>query len=955
MEYVSLDLSESENPTVQLTSTTYPEDALDDVKWSTSDKTIATVDENGLVTLLKPGTATIKVTTTDGSNKSSSVKLAVYYVDTATKLTATAEVPTIGLQPGQKAKITVTGSQELPQEKLSFSIPDNQQHIATVDENTGIVTAGYTPGTVTVTAAIRNDPLKRTATVKIKVIAMQAKSLEVSADVGETAKFEENTVILDALTVKDNAYTFTVSATGKNHIGGEFTPAVTWASSNTAIATVKTDKDGITTVTVKKGAGGECAITATAKDLGKASASLWLSVRDYSPRLESSSLSMNLCQSSCVDVALMESYGNKITDVSIDGDFDADWNNGILTITAQDSITKGSYTPTLTVTCENEATYEYPLKIKVTETAPTVTIKQSGKYNLFYSDGTATLNITAKDGNVEAVTVLDGNFSGAYENGVLTLTANAGNGIAPAKKVTLSIRVAGYEQPVRKEISLSTVTTAPKLKLSSASSVINTSYGSQSTTFQVLSGTEVLDLTDLDVTYSGDFAECSVDENSITLELNGTKGGTATLNIQKSNWTKSVKLTHKVTVQTALPTMKLNPTTLKLNSVFPELSAETTVSLSQANLELTDMEIISKTNGADDVLDVDFVDGKIVAKIKEDSADSIKAGTYTYTCTGYIGETELKAVTLKVTVSATSPKVKLASTTFKLNRNLAGEESISTKVTVPEGYELLRFDGGEDFFSYEDGYLTASLTSEEDMGGTFTICPVLLPDGCEEPITLSTGLKVKVTTYSAKVTATVSTKGKLDVLDPYSAITYTVKLKNCAGTISDDISLSGQDEDLFDVKVLNGNVILTMKNGEDYATNKTYKVNLDMIACGQEVSKAISFKVSQSALKLTATPSSLTCYQAIGYGTTTLKITSPATAEIADVTLGSQTTAALQKALGEDGLDYDFETGKVTLTLQNPGLLTPGKSYTLYLDVTPKGNAENVKPTQVKLTVKVKS
>ena len=33
--------------------------------------------------------------------------------------------------------------------------------------------------------------------------------------------------------------------------------------------------------------------------------------------------------------------------------------------------------------------------------------------------------------------------------------------------------------------------------------------------------------------------------------------------------------------------------------------------------------------------------------------------------------------------------------------------------------------------------------------------------------------------------------------------------------------------------------------------------------------------------------------------------------------------------------------------------LTPGKSYTLYLDVTPVNNAENVVPTQVKVNIKV--
>ena len=42
----------------------------------------------------------------------------------------------------------------------------------------------------------------------------------------------------------------------------------------------------------------------------------------------------------------------------------------------------------------------------------------------------------------------------------------------------------------------------------------------------------------------------------------------------------------------------------------------------------------------------------------------------------------------------------------------------------------------------------------------------------------------------------------------------------------------------------------------------------------------------------------------------------------------------------------------VSFKVNNPAYLTYGKSYTLYLDITPKGNAENAQPTSLKLTVK---
>ena len=948
----ALTVDMDESATLNLTATTIPEDASNKVTWSTSDKKIATVDGNGLITLLKPGTVTIKATSTDGSKKFASMKLTVYYLDKAKKLTAKAEVPAIGLQPGQTATVTVSGSSQLEQSKLYFSIPASQQNIATVDECTGVVTAGTTPGTATVTATLRDDPLERAATVDVKVVAMQAEALELSADVDEAAQVKENTVILDAKNVSNSLYTFTVSAQAMDYASNWVdTRNVTWVSGNNAIATVKANTDGTATVTVKKGASGECAITATAKDLGKVSAQLWLSVRDYAPRLETSSPAMNLYQSSSVDVALMESYGNTIDSVSVDDNFDAAWKTGVLTLTARDGVKKGTYTQTLNVTCANGETYAYTLKIKVTETEPTVTIKQSGKYNLFYTDGAAVFTVDAKGAAVADVCVIAGDFSGAFADGVLHLTCD---GIAnPSKKITLEIKVEGWEKKVEKTVTLATVTTAPKLKLSTASSIINTNYDKKFTSFQVLSGTGVLPFAERDVSYSGNFADFTMDADTITLTLNGTKGGTAILNIQKANWVKPVKLTHKVTVQTAMPTLKLGATTFKLNNVFPELGTETTVSLSQGNLTLSDVEITAKTAGSEN-LEVAYENGRITAKIKD--GKTVKAGTYTYTCTGVVDGITLKAVTLKVTVSATNPKVKLDATTFKLNRYLAGQESISTKVTVPAGYTLNGFTGTEGTpLSYADGYLTACL-EEGNVGGTYILYPIVTPDGGSEAVTLSTKITVKVNTYkNMVVSATVTTKGKLDTLNPNSAITCTVKLKNCAGSIS-GISLSGQDGDLFHAETNeSGNVLLTLKEGVDYATNKTYRVTLEMVACGKNVSANISFKVTQSALKVTASPATVTCYQATGSVTTTLTITSPATAQIADVALDSKTTAAFRKALGEDGLHFDAETGKLTLTLQTPGLLTPGKSYTVYLNVTPQGNAENVKPTQVKLTVKVKS
>ncbi len=64
----SATLTLGETETVTLTATVLPGDATDkSVTWSSSDETVATVGNDGVVTAVAPGTATITVTTTDGA------------------------------------------------------------------------------------------------------------------------------------------------------------------------------------------------------------------------------------------------------------------------------------------------------------------------------------------------------------------------------------------------------------------------------------------------------------------------------------------------------------------------------------------------------------------------------------------------------------------------------------------------------------------------------------------------------------------------------------------------------------------------------------------------------------------------------------------------------------------------------------------------------------------------
>src|SRR4051812_15337552 len=57
--------------TATLTYTIFPANAANkNVTWTTSDQTVATVDNKGVVTAVKPGSATITVTTAEGAQTS---------------------------------------------------------------------------------------------------------------------------------------------------------------------------------------------------------------------------------------------------------------------------------------------------------------------------------------------------------------------------------------------------------------------------------------------------------------------------------------------------------------------------------------------------------------------------------------------------------------------------------------------------------------------------------------------------------------------------------------------------------------------------------------------------------------------------------------------------------------------------------------------------------------------
>lgn len=996
-------------PTLALQAVSQPEDASAEFIWSSSAAAVAQVDENGNVTLRKPGTATITAAASDGSGVKVSVKLNVIYLDEAKTLTAVAEAPEIGLQPDETTQMQVFGTDKtvpLDASSLSYSIPDNQQHIAAV-ESSGRITA-LTPGTVTVTARIPGDPLNRSASVEVKVIPTQSAFLHLNPHVpdGEVQILDENLccVLLD---MTSGSRTFTLFPEAADQEGRPISLGksdVNWVTTDSKLAALTLQSDGSARVTVPAGASGACAIRGVTNDLVGNSATVWVVVRDYAPKLETASLTMNSYLTQGVSTGLSESYGNAIEEDLELYEYDtvakayadtpsarltARYENSRLTLTSASNLPNGTVKLLLRARCSNGQTYDLPITLKIANKLPSVTVKQPQKFNLFYRDSEAQLLVTVKGETVTGITLDDTeDFTLTFnpDTGVSTLRFSdsylADHAAKADTKATLRIFLAGWNSPVTKAVTIGTVTTKPSLTTAPSASIVNTALaGAPTASIRVRSKTtgDNLDLSTALIGLEAPFADADVDSETLILTLKEAVGGTAKLTILDSDWMQPITLTHKVTVQTTLPKVSLSTSTLKLNRYFSMQTALASMTSSQSNLPIGRVEIQAKAAPGTaawieaDKLVLAYADGQVTASIP-DAANAPKAGTYVFTYTAFLADgTALPSGTIKVTVDASLPKVKLASTSLKLNRFLAGSEVASTTAAVYKNpdYELINLIPGENWpqdlgFAFEEGTLRVTLLSGTAalQRRSLSVNAVLrhIPTGQE--ITLPTALALSVQVYESQaLSVSLSTKGKLDTQKPGSALTYTVsRMNNCTGIV-EDVTLAGADADKFTVRLVpdaaKPTAELTMKPGIPYSTKTAYKVQLLFRICGQDVaSSVLTVKVSQSALKFTK-PSGSTLYRQ----SQTVPLTHTVTATsglIGEIRLNeNRTSPDFLSALADDGFECvcsaDGTQAVLTFRITRPANLIRNKSYTVYLDVIPVNCAVDKAPTTLKLTVKVLS
>ena len=226
-----------EGESAVLSASVSPEAASDRaVAWSSSDRSVATVDKAGTVHGLRPGTATVTATA-EGKSGTCAVTVKAKAIGVTE---VTLDKTELTLTEGETETLTATVRPDnANNRKVTWS--SDKTEVATVDK-AGTV-HGLRPGTATVTATAEGKSGTCAVTVKAKAIGVT----EVTLDKTELTLTEGETETLTATVRPDNA---------NNR-------KVTWSSDKTEVATV----DGAGRVTAVKA--GEAVVTVTTEDGGR--------------------------------------------------------------------------------------------------------------------------------------------------------------------------------------------------------------------------------------------------------------------------------------------------------------------------------------------------------------------------------------------------------------------------------------------------------------------------------------------------------------------------------------------------------------------------------------------------------------------------------------------------------------------------------------------------------------
>ena len=250
---------------LKLSATVSPDEATDkSVTWSSSNKQVATMNQDGTVNVLSPGKTIITATAKDGSGAKAEQEITVTKaVNPVESIEITSNTGKFEVQLGESLTLSATVSPDEATDK-SVTWSSSNKQVATMNQD-GTVNLKKA-GTTTITAASQ-DGSNVNGTIELTVTAPEKKieSIEI------TSSTNSNTVKLGD----------TVTLTAKITPGDAYKQDLIWSSSNKQVATM--NQDG--TVNLKKA--GTTTITAASQDGSNVNGTIELTVTAPEKKIES--------------------------------------------------------------------------------------------------------------------------------------------------------------------------------------------------------------------------------------------------------------------------------------------------------------------------------------------------------------------------------------------------------------------------------------------------------------------------------------------------------------------------------------------------------------------------------------------------------------------------------------------------------------------------------------------
>ena len=371
--------------------------------WSTSDKGIAVVDGNGVVTGKKVGTATITVKS--GNGKKATAKIKVVSTETpieSISLNATAKEMVIGETYLLKVSI-------LPEDATNKTVTWSSSDKTVASVNNGRVTARKA-GTATITAKTKNG---KTATFKVTI-----KRIEV-----ESVSIDKTNIVMSI------GGSVTVNATVKPSDAED--KSITWSSSDNGVATVdsagriKGIKEGTATITAKASSGVTDSVDVTVKkvasiSIDKESETICVGCSTTVTATVTNSTEKPTWKSSDTSVATVDQNGKVVGKKEGRANIIASLTNGA-SVTFR-VIVKGAV----------------PTGLKLDKSSLNVNVGDAQKITATITPSNATdKSVTWKSSNTSVATVVNGLVTG-IRSGTATITARTSNGIEATCTVTVS-------------------------------------------------------------------------------------------------------------------------------------------------------------------------------------------------------------------------------------------------------------------------------------------------------------------------------------------------------------------------------------------------------------------------------------------------------------------------------------------------------------------------------------